>query len=291
MIYAVIYLVAIATANLTIAHFGPAATIPVAFLLIGLDLTLRDGLHDAWRGRGLVWKMALLIGAGAALTWALSRDAGAIGVASTIAFGAAALADTLVYDWLRERRYLVRVNGSNAVGALVDSALFPTLAFGAFFPLVILGQFLAKTLGGFVWAWLLERTRLRHAVAAAALLACLAPGQAHGQDLWLTAHYDVARDAPITSAVYQAPLGPFYANGFVEVWRNTSVGYPASEWVLFSKHWVQYPLTRRLSLSLELEVLKNRPGVDFKWPERITYVPDRPKLHLTPKIGASIKIF
>ena len=51
---------------------------------------------------------------------------------------------------------MVRVNGSNVFSAAVDSAVFPTLAFGVFLPWVILGQFAAKVAGGFVWSMILE---------------------------------------------------------------------------------------------------------------------------------------
>ena len=51
------YLVAIVAANLLVAHFGHGVAVLNAFLFIGLDLTARDGLHEAWRNCGLVWKM------------------------------------------------------------------------------------------------------------------------------------------------------------------------------------------------------------------------------------------
>ena len=53
MIYVIIYLVAIVSANLLIIWFGPAVSILNAFFLIGLDLSLRDRLHDLWKGEGL----------------------------------------------------------------------------------------------------------------------------------------------------------------------------------------------------------------------------------------------
>ena len=46
----VIYLGAIVLANFMILWFGPAVSVVNAFLLIGLDLSLRDRLHDAWGG-------------------------------------------------------------------------------------------------------------------------------------------------------------------------------------------------------------------------------------------------
>lgn len=157
MIYITMYLVAIILANLSVATFGPSVSIINAFLFIGLDLTARDKLHEQWQGRGLVWKMLLLIASGSALSWILNRDAGSIALASFIAFSCAASVDTLLYHLLRERVYLLKVNGSNVASAAVDSLIFPALAFG--FPLlwgIVVGQFLAKVVGGFLWSLILQ---------------------------------------------------------------------------------------------------------------------------------------
>lgn len=151
------YLGAIVAANLLVAAFGPAIIVVNAFLLIGLDLTARDALHDTWRGRGLKWKMASLIAAGSVLSWLVNRDAAQIAVASFIAFALAAITDTLVYAWMGDRVRLVRMNGSNVVSAAVDSIAFPTLAFGILMPVIVLGQFAAKVAGGFIWSLVLNR--------------------------------------------------------------------------------------------------------------------------------------
>ena len=146
-----LYLVAIVAANLSVAAFGPGVTILNAFLFIGLDLTARDALHDRWRRDHLWLRMFVLIAAGGAISYALNRDAGWIAVASCAAFLAAGAADVLVYAVLGDRSRRLRVNGSNTVSAAVDSLVFPTVAFGAFMPVVVLGQWLAKVVGGFVW--------------------------------------------------------------------------------------------------------------------------------------------
>lgn len=152
MLYVVMYLVAVVLANLTVAAFGPKMAIVIAFLFIGLDLTARDRLHDAWRGNRLVPKMLVLIAVGSLLSWLLNRDAGQVAIASFVAFAAAASVDTVIYHLLGRYPRWMRINGSNVPSALVDSLLFPTLAFGAFLWPIVLGQFLAKVLGGFVWS-------------------------------------------------------------------------------------------------------------------------------------------
>ena len=154
MIYVLLYLGAIVLANLTVAHFGPESAVIVAFIFIGLDLTARDRLHDAWRGRGLLWKMAALIAAGSILSWLLNRNAGPVAVASFVAFAATATVDAVIYHVLGGYPRWLRINGSNVPSAAVDSLLFIRLAFGQFLWPIILGQFLAKALGGFIWSLL-----------------------------------------------------------------------------------------------------------------------------------------
>jgi uncharacterized PurR-regulated membrane protein YhhQ (DUF165 family) len=148
---AAVYLAAIVAANLSVAAFGPDVVVVNAFLLIGLDLTLRDRLHDSW---GPGWRMFALILAGGVISYAL--NAGQVAIASTVAFVVASGLDALTYHLLGDRARLLRVNGSNVVGAAADSLIFPALAFG--WPLlwsVVLGLFVAKVAGGFLWSLIL----------------------------------------------------------------------------------------------------------------------------------------
>ena len=154
-----LYLVSIISANLLVATFGTQAVIIVAFLFIGLDITARDKLHEAWRNEGLVWKMGLLIAVGSILSYLLNRNSASIAIASFVAFASASIVDAIIYHLLRNKKYLVKVNGSNVFSALVDSIVFPTIAFGGFLPLVTLGQFGAKILGGFVWSIILRKRK------------------------------------------------------------------------------------------------------------------------------------
>lgn len=150
-----LYLGAIVLANLSVAQFGAGVTILNAFLFIGLDLTTRDMLHERWHAH--LWRnMALLILSGSALSALLNWQSLPIAIASCGAFAAAGIADTLVYAALGDRAKLVKINGSNLISAGVDSLVFPLLAFG--FPLlwgIVIGQWVAKVLGGFVWSWVL----------------------------------------------------------------------------------------------------------------------------------------
>jgi len=164
--YICLYLTAIVLANLSVAHFGPASTPVNALLFIGLDLTTRDHLHEAWGGRWLWPKMLTLIAVGSLLSWLLNRNAGHVAIASFVAFAASGMVDAVVYQLLHRQPWFVKINGSNVVSAATDSLLFPTIAFGTFMPLIVLGQFAAKVGGGFLWALVLRRTRKDAALAA-----------------------------------------------------------------------------------------------------------------------------
>mgnify|MGYP001267462562 FL=1 len=151
-----IYATAMTLSNLSVAAFGPAISPLNAFVLIGLDLALRDWLHVRLKA----WQMLALIVAAGALTYMLNPAAGKIAVASSVAFTAAALVDWATFARLRGT-WLFRANGSNVAGAAVDSLIFPTLAFGALMPHIVALQFVAKVVGGAIWAWVLARTAQR----------------------------------------------------------------------------------------------------------------------------------
>lgn len=146
-----VYTVAMIAANLSVATWGPAASPINAFVLIGLDLALRDWLHVRMRPA----QMGVLIAVTGMITYALNPAAGMIAIASSIAFTAAALMDWTTFAKLRGS-WMYRANGSNVAGAAVDSLLFPTIAFGALMPGIVLAQFVAKVAGGAMWAYLLK---------------------------------------------------------------------------------------------------------------------------------------
>lgn len=158
-IAATVFVAGITIANLTVAHFGPWFSPINAFLLIGLDLTLRDWLHDRWRNQ--LWKIGALIVAAGAISYMLNPAAGRIAIASVTAFTIAATVDAIVYHRLIDMKWLVRSNGSNLAGAAADSIVFPLVAFGLFpgVAVVIALQWFAKVSGGAVWALILNRWR------------------------------------------------------------------------------------------------------------------------------------
>lgn len=161
MLTALIYICAIVIANLAVAHFGPWFSPINSFVLIGLDLSLRDHLHERWRDGGLWPRMLALISAAGAVSYILNPAAGQIAIASVVAFCTAALVDSIVYQAVARRSFMERANISNTAGALADSLIFPTVAFGALLPQIVAMQFAAKLFGGAIWALLIWRLTVK----------------------------------------------------------------------------------------------------------------------------------
>lgn len=114
---------AITTYGLVNVGFGLMA--PAGVFFAGLAFLLRDTTHRTL-GRPAV--LAAIV-AGAALS-AVVAD-GRIALASAVAFLLSELADWSVYEPLSKRTFVGGVVASNVVGAMVDSALFLSIAFGS----------------------------------------------------------------------------------------------------------------------------------------------------------------
>lgn len=147
-----IYILSICAANFSVHLFGPVVTPLNAFLFIGLDFVIRDKLHE----RIGIIRMLVLVAVAGAISFAVNPATDMIAIASVSAFALAAVTDATVYQALIRKPWLVKSNGSNIASSAVDSLVFPLIAFGAFLPLVVIGQFAAKVFGGAIWAWLLR---------------------------------------------------------------------------------------------------------------------------------------
>jgi len=156
LIYPAIYIAALVVANLLVAWLGPWFSPINAFVLIGLDLSLRDKLHEQWQNDRLLLKMGGLIAVASGVSYLLNPAAGTIALASFVAFALAMTADTIVYHYLRDKAWVIRSNGSNVAGAGVDSITFPTIAFGGLMPEIVALQFISKICGGAIWSYWLK---------------------------------------------------------------------------------------------------------------------------------------
>lgn len=132
------FVATVAGANWALGRYGvvpvaPGLEAPAGVWFAGLAFGLRDALHER-AGRTCV---LAAVAVGAALAYflddAVTLPGGLvpIAVASAVAFGLSELADLAVYEPRRLRSWPTAVAASNVVGAVVDSALFLWLAFGA----------------------------------------------------------------------------------------------------------------------------------------------------------------
>lgn len=151
-----IYMAAIVAANLLVAAFGPWVSPINSFVLIGLDLALRDVMHDRLSRRAMI---SVIVAAGV-VSYLLNPTAGRIAAASAASFVISAVADLAVFSVARGT-WSSRAHKSNLAGAAVDSVVFPLAAFGSAGVAVIAAQFAAKTLGAAVWTAALSRYFVR----------------------------------------------------------------------------------------------------------------------------------
>ena len=156
MIYSGIFIFALVAANLLVAWLGPWVSPVNSFVLIGLDLSIRDKLHDTWQTH-LPFKMGGLILAASGISYLLNPATGMIAIASFVAFALAMLTDTLAYHFLKEKPWFIRSKGSNIAGATVDSVTFPTIAFGGLMPEIVALQFISKVAGGVLWSFVIGK--------------------------------------------------------------------------------------------------------------------------------------
>lgn len=135
------YLLSVVAANVASVHWPPLVIggllVPAGTVFAGMSLTARDLIHDTLGARGVVAGIA----AGSGLSAVLASPQ--IAVASVVAFTASEVVDALVYTRMRRRSRLGAVAVSNAVGLVVDSALFVPLAFGSF--AAVSGQIVGKS--------------------------------------------------------------------------------------------------------------------------------------------------
>lgn len=162
-VLAVAYVSTVVLANWLTSHFGLvtagfALLVPAGTYAAGLALGLRDVLQDA---SGVRWVLAA-IGVGTAVSFVVADPF--IAAASGTAFLVAELVDLAVYTPLRRRGWRRALVASNAVGSVVDTLLFLSIAG---FPLTaqsVGGQLLVKA----VWctaAVLIVREGARRALS------------------------------------------------------------------------------------------------------------------------------
>jgi len=154
LIRVALYLVAVVATNFAFIHLGVwsflGVSAPWAAFLAGLPLAFRDAVQRRY-GR-YVAAIVILVACG--ITAFLSP---ALAFASAAAFLCGELLDLTVFTALERKGFLKAAIASNTVGAVVDSLVFLSIAFGslAFLP----GQVIAKVVSSSIVSLVLWRTR------------------------------------------------------------------------------------------------------------------------------------
>lgn len=152
----IIYVLLAVVANILVSEFGPVM-IPInSFFLIGADMVIRDKMHNKWKGKNLWLKMILSIASAGVISALISPGSYMIAFASFASFFVSSIANTIVYDKLFNKEWMIKSNGSNAVGSVIDSFMFPTIAFGVIMPEIVIMQIAMKTLGSLFWSCLIK---------------------------------------------------------------------------------------------------------------------------------------
>jgi len=158
-----IFIISIIIANLLTTYFAaefPQITAVNAFIFIGLDLSIRDKLHENWNGKKLKRNMFFLIVCGAVATFLLNTAALWVCVGSVVAFSAALIVDSVLYHKYYNLSFLKKSNISNVGGAISDSFFFVIIALH-FLPIqtqfkIIFLNIAAKVAGGALWSVILN---------------------------------------------------------------------------------------------------------------------------------------
>ena len=148
-----LYLLAFVFSNFIVLWFGNIGLIFTALFLIPFDFVIRCFFHESWKGFELIWKLGLLVLTASVITYILNRDTLNIAYASCFGYISAQLVAGIFYQIFINKSYFIKVNGSDAVGILIDSIIFQLVAFSFISVEITISQFLLKLTGGFFWYW------------------------------------------------------------------------------------------------------------------------------------------
>lgn len=150
-----LYLIAFVLSNFIVLWYGSKGLIFTAIFLIPFDFVLRCLFHETWKGKELILKLGTLVLTASVITFIINKDALNIALASSFGFIFAQIFAGIFYQYFIKSSYLIKVNGSDAIGILVDSLVFQFIAFSVILPEITISQFLLKLTGGLFWYWII----------------------------------------------------------------------------------------------------------------------------------------
>ena len=151
----VAYIIGFVASNLMVLNMGAKGLIFSSLFLIPFDFVMRSLFHESWKGWELFIKMGALVLAAAAATFIINAEAKNIALGSCFGFIFAQIFAGLFYQKYIKSAYFFKVNGSDAIGILVDSIVFQLIAFGSIDFSIMGSQFVLKLVGGLFWYWVI----------------------------------------------------------------------------------------------------------------------------------------
>ncbi len=149
------YLLAFVFANFIVLWFGAKGLVFTALFLIPFDFVMRCLFHETWKGKELVFKLGGLVIVASFLTFFINQNALNIALGSSGGFISAQIVAGLFYQIVIKKSYFIKVNGSDAIGILIDSIVFQFIAFGNIDFFIMSTQFALKITGGLFWYWII----------------------------------------------------------------------------------------------------------------------------------------
>lgn len=156
------YIGAAVLSNFIVLRYAQYGLIITALFIVPFDFVIRAYFHETWRGWQLFFRLSVLILSASLITFALNHKTMMIAIASFCAFLLAHTSASAFYQLMRKHTYLIKVNGSDIIGAVVDSTVFQLIAFGALSSTISVTQVLLKVLGGFLWYWIIFKKLQLH---------------------------------------------------------------------------------------------------------------------------------
>jgi len=150
-----VYLLAFIFANFIVLWFGAKGLIFTALFLIPFDFVMRCLFHETWKGKELILKLGSLVIAASLITFLINKSALNIALGSAGGFISAQIFAGIFYQFFIKKSYFIKVNGSDAIGILIDSLVFQLVAFHTIDLYVSTGQFILKIIGGLFWYWII----------------------------------------------------------------------------------------------------------------------------------------
>lgn len=150
-----IYLIAFVLANFIVLWYGSSGLIFTALFLIPFDFVMRCIFHETWSGKKLLINMIILVITSGVITYLINYETKKIAIASISGFTVAQIFAGLFYQIAINKKYFIKVNGSDAIGIIFDSIVFQLVAFNIIDWKIFISQFVLKIIGGMFWYWII----------------------------------------------------------------------------------------------------------------------------------------